>query len=975
MTPFPSRFGRIGWRLVSLVAVAAACATGAGADERLARAYGYQSGLSASAAVNLTQDRTGFLWISTTSGLFRFDGREFLKLLSSQGMLVDAMGAGDDVYYIDEERCLWRARGASCARVEGDDGKPLPAAALSAVSEDGSVWVLPKTGGRFIRKAPAGSWSSIEAPRGVAPGTAVLFPGRGGSVLVVGDDGVLRIEGDGTRRTVFSQKDVVRVEESPDGTLLLARWRSGRLEIGEVRGGTFRALFESQRRLVDFARRGDSVWIAFDSEVVAIRRGQRPESIGRADGLRGCNALFVDREGSLWLASYELGIVQYPEPDTVSREIPGFAPAVRSLVRTSRGVWAGGWFGSEYLDLSAGAPGVLRRGPATLNFPCSAGDDAIWTVARPDVLSLWGPEGERRAFRFPGLRLDYRCSAARDGGSWLPTNLGVLHVSHDARDVRLAMSDFPAAGTSPGVDWRVFESRSGEMFVAKEGTICRGRVDAGVPPPAIDWRCDTIDGATNIVGFADAPSGDVWIASFKTGIHRLSGGKWQRLPGSDLLASRALSALSAGADGTVWVSGTGVAVRVKERRDLPAGFEIVEELSAWQGLPTLSVSDIVEEPDGRLYIGSAGIISTPSSSRRIASDPPPVALVAATVDGRPNSPEEQLALPYRQNRVELHFAALSYRDPGRIRYRSRLRAGDDWSTPTTEPNLHLVGLAPGRYDVEVQATLDGERWTAPAAGIRLLVGRPLYLEPSFFTLVAVLVGAAVYGALRLRFEHVLRLERQRARIAMDLHDDLGSGLGSIGLLSDVLSRDALDADRRRRTGAQLAEIASGLSASLTDIVWALKPAAATLDSLAAHLLARGAALFSDGSPRFVNEIPRALPPVRLSVAVRRNVFLIGLEGLRNAVEHSGAAEVRLSLRPEGRRWRLTIADDGRGLPAPPAAAPPGGKGRGLGLLSMRARADEIRASIEWTPTPGGGTTLSVVFLPHAGARAGDDRSR
>src|SRR4029079_4981125 len=107
--------------------------------------------------------------------------------------------------------------------------------------------------------------------------------------------------------------------------------------------------------------------------VEILRPGQPLASIGTAEGLRGCNDLLVDREGSVWIATYEQGVTQLPEPDTVLREMPGFAPATRCIARTRSLVWIGGWFGTQMLDLSSGAPGVLRAGPSTLSFPCAAG--------------------------------------------------------------------------------------------------------------------------------------------------------------------------------------------------------------------------------------------------------------------------------------------------------------------------------------------------------------------------------------------------------------------------------------------------------------------------------------------------------------------------------------------------------------------------------------------------------------------------
>jgi signal transduction histidine kinase len=193
---------------------------------------------------------------------------------------------------------------------------------------------------------------------------------------------------------------------------------------------------------------------------------------------------------------------------------------------------------------------------------------------------------------------------------------------------------------------------------------------------------------------------------------------------------------------------------------------------------------------------------------------------------------------------------------------------------------------------------------------------------------------------------------------MDLHDEMGSALGAIGILAGLATGDLAEADRRKMT-AKIADTAEDLGESLGDIVWSLREGSATLDTLVAHIRERAARLFPDGK-QLAFELPDTVPPIRLSLPVCGNVQRIALEALHNAARHAAAKRVVLGLAADGKRWRLWIEDNGVGI----APDLPRGR-RGLGLTSMRRRAKEIDASITIDAPKGGGTRITIVFDPGA----------
>jgi signal transduction histidine kinase len=239
------------------------------------------------------------------------------------------------------------------------------------------------------------------------------------------------------------------------------------------------------------------------------------------------------------------------------------------------------------------------------------------------------------------------------------------------------------------------------------------------------------------------------------------------------------------------------------------------------------------------------------------------------------------------------------------------------------------------------------------------VRRPWWLEWWALAAFVLLAAGALLAAHRIRVAMLLRLERQRTRIAMDLHDEMGSGLGSIGLLAGVAAGDRVDESTRRRIAAEIAEAAGDLGGALSDIVWSLREGADTLSALARRLAERGRRLFPNDAPGLTLVFPDPWPDVRLTLEVRRNLQLMVLEALHNAARHARACRVELGFAKESDAWCLWVADDGCGLPA----AALEGRTDGHGVRNLRQRAAAIGARLAITGAPGAGTRITVHFDP------------
>ena len=291
------------------------------------------------------------------------------------------------------------------------------------------------------------------------------------------------------------------------------------------------------------------------------------------------------------------------------------------------------------------------------------------------------------------------------------------------------------------------------------------------------------------------------------------------------------------------------------------------------------------------------------------------------------------------------------------------------------------GLAPGTYWFRVAAYLPGGQPTGAEAGVRILVMAPWYWRRDVWAGCAALglvAGAFVARAVSLarmkrrldEMERAHALDRERARIARDLHDDIGAGLTEIAMQTDWVRRDvqglasAATVARAEKACASAMELVRSVDA----IVWAVNPANDTLERFVPYLT-HSAEQFLDAAGIGVRfDVPDQVPPLPLSGTVRHVLYLVVREAINNAVKHARPRVVRLGVRLEngpvhgshsnGPHLVITVKDDGRGFSLPSTATKTSSAGRS-GLVNMRRRVEELGGRFVIESRLGAGTRIEV----------------
>lgn len=209
----------------------------------------------------------------------------------------------------------------------------------------------------------------------------------------------------------------------------------------------------------------------------------------------------------------------------------------------------------------------------------------------------------------------------------------------------------------------------------------------------------------------------------------------------------------------------------------------------------------------------------------------------------------------------------------------------------------------------------------------------------------------------------LMLEKERARISQDMHDDVGASLTRISILSELArNRPDITGETQQWLG-QISDTSRNVMEEMSQIVWALNPKNDTLEGLAAYLRRFANEYLEPTSVNYRFDFPVSLPARALSVEIRRNVYLVVREALHNMVKHSGAArvEIRFTIddimsRGQSPRERFTILirDDGKGFDPDKLEFP------GNGLVNMRKRMNDIGGEFYIKSAKGSGTEIELV---------------
>ncbi len=934
--------------------------------------------LPQSSVFSIIQTHDGYLWLGTGRGLTRFDGVHFKTFDGS-----NTPGLEEEAKVVklfeDSRRNLWIGTDTGTVLLVGpegkiekvDVGKSGQDGPLVNICEDthGTVWLRMSNG--FLYGYRDGQ------PHLIADGRfGSVAADKSGIVWAGGRDGYLL-------GYVFASSGYARKYRIPIGAVdfLLASVDGGYWCLANKRI----LKFQGDRKVRDFApfpwNEGTPILAACEDRSGNLIVGTHGGGVywldadGRFPYLEGLSqnyilALAMDREGNLWVGMNGGGVNRV-EQQTFHALEGSTVLTVQTVAADAQG---GLWFG--VID---GTVRYWQNGKIKVH---DLGKSSVRAVLVDRRGRVWAGTAGDGLFEL-------------QDGTFLPV-AGTNFLDREISAMFQDRNGMLWVGTEKGLgrwdekEWKIFTTGDGLSSDAvraitddSQGNLWIGTVEGGVNRLREGkFECFTRSNglpSNHIFSLCEDDQSVLW-AGTAGGLGRFESGKWTSFTKSEGLPNTSLSYLLDDGAGSLWIGSTAGLIRAR-KKDLAGDSRSILFRSYGQadGLPASECTSgcqpgACREPDGTLWFSTTrGLASVNPTQLRPNTNAPPVLIESVRIDEQLETSDklrapapDTITVPAGAESLEIGFTSLNLAAPysGRFKYRLDPLESAWIEKPGDVRFVRYTKIPHGDYRFQVTACNEDFVWNDHGATLAVKVLPPFWRTWWFLSLVSVCLLGAIVGSvhyvstqkLHRQLEHHRQqeaLERERARIARDLHDQLGANLTQVSLLGEMAESDKDDPAEVEAHARQISQTAVETTRALDEIVWTVNPSNDTLDGLINYVCKYAQEYVALAGLRYRLEVPPQLPNTPISPELRHNVFLAAKECINNVVKHAHATSAWLRLRLEPERFTLEIEDNGRGLPADAE-----NKGRN-GLRNMRKRLEDIGGTFEVGAGSEGGTKVKL----------------
>ncbi len=967
---------------------------------RTLKQYGFQlwrasTGLRASVINAILQTPDGYLWLGTDNGLYRFDGLQF-KAFTKE----NTPGLTDnDISSLaaDTKGNLWiglsnsgicklsaKSNFASFSHYSKRDGLPSNSIRNLLCDTKGNLWIGTDSGLCKLTNTHYFTPNNIIVMNETHGLTTALVQSMCadsfGNIWIV-QDAIKRKQ---SKENIFHTV----AENGEDGLKVFSIFvdRRGTLWCGKDNGLYFLHLNKiiphtisseqiTSRPNIICDDSDNNLWVGTDAEGVFRITEKNVSGFSSQDGLSGYRifSLLEDREKNIWIGTRGGGLNRFRDVSvvTISKE-DGL---------TDNHIWSVSEDSKHTLWIGTRIGGVNKFQQSISDKENTNGNNfSISAITKQNGLTS------------NSVRVTME---DKEGNIWLGTRNGInklrngiistYYLPTDSSTIRVIFQD--SKGT-------IYIGTSGDgIWVFENGNFVRKFMRIGI---------------SAVKGIREDKSGALWFAT-RNGIFRMIGTALRSFTEKDGVAGTDINVLYIDSADVLWASVNGKGLSFYDKRKSTDHFFSV---TTKEGLIDDVINSIIEDDSGNLWMGSTkGIFrvtkqdirnvtdgkqqifsttifgsddgmkniecnggSQPAACKRsdgtlwfptvngiaiidphklhFNSIPPPIIIDEIYADGEIFEITNVMEFASPKRKLEFHFSALSFIAPENTQFKFLLEGFDEhWVSAGTRRIAYYTAIPSGEYIFRVQACNNHGVWNETGTSVAIYIAPYFWQRWWFITLVLLTLAIAVVLIMhQFRIAKNLEIERLRLRIANDFHDEVGSNLGAISLLSDILQHKP-EVDKSLLP--QLAEInktARHTSEAMREIVWFIKPEHDTLTDIINKVKDFTNTLLVGIEHSF--HIHGIKKHTSLDVAMRRNIFLIYKELLHNIIKHSKASQVTIRIEQKHNNLLLTVQDNGIGFETNRVTD-------GNGLKSIHYRVSQIEGKFHISSTATKGTIASL----------------
>ncbi|HKQ74407.1 MAG TPA: two-component regulator propeller domain-containing protein [Blastocatellia bacterium] len=970
------------------------------------------NGLPQNSILAIHQARDGYLWLTTSDGLVRFDGVRFTVFNKS-----NSPGIGSNRFtclYEDRHGDLWmgtenggvtRRRGGVFTTYTTAHGLPHNAILGITGDEAGNLWALSSNlltqwheeTGRFLPSDPnhpkfgfgseafgslGGFWGTDKTTlHRFARGQFASWTGlpsmniyavaedRHGAVWAATRDvGLVRIK-DGKVEQVYG---------ASDGLPSNLMWF--------ISGAELKIACADQNRNLHII--GLDPW----GKRAVLRP---PPSLLRQldinEPYRDITALYEDREGNLWIGTQRRGLHLARKQAIASYSIthglidnnvyPVYADA-------SGAVWIGAW----YEGLSRFKDGVFKNYAKRDGLPSglvtAIGEDRagrLWVAAYADSSRSGLRVFEQGRFIVPDniALIEGQVSAIcedRTGAFWFGADRGLIRYQDGA------LAAWTTKDGLAGDDVKVIiNGAAGNLWIG-----CYGGLSRFKDGKLTSWTERDGLASNSVRALYEDRDGVLWIGTYDGGLCRFKDGRFTRYTAKEGLFNDGVFQILEDARGNFWMSSNRGVYRVSKH-----------ELNAFAAGLLASINSVAygrsdgmlnpecnggrwpagaKARDGKLWFPTQdGVAVIDPEATPFNEQPPPVIIESFLVDRAPVAPPgfgRPVRIAPGWENFEIEYTALSFINSERLRFKYKLEGLDQgWTEAGTRRTAYYSYVPPGQYIFRVIAANSDGVWNTEGRSLRVIVLPPFYRTWWFITLAAVGVGGLLWFSWRRRVAQFNReraaqhkfsqqliasQEAERKRISAELHDGLGQRLVVIKNLALMFLNLPSKNGQSREQIEQISDEASQAIGEVKEISRNLRPYQLDRIGLTKAIEAIVHTAQSASEIVFTAEIDDidGVFPKDLEI----NFYRVVQEGVNNILKHSQATEAGVTILRDPEGLQLTIRDNGKGFT--PGAAKTDFACGGFGLIGVTERAQLLGGKPVIHSAPGQGTMISIkIALP------------